>query len=110
MEDNGTMPGGFIGVDYDTIDRCCPDCIKPLVQRDCDCADGFSHHDCGEDCCCCLNPEPNVTCADCGGTGFKRWCPECGYVALPGGFTPGGSLREGMDAGTNSTSRERIAD
>jgi hypothetical protein len=32
--------------------------------------EGYSHHDCGEDCCCCLNPEDNVVC---------NWCRgECG--------------------------------
>jgi hypothetical protein len=31
--------------------------------------EGFSHHDCGEDSCCCLNPEPNVPCYICQGKG-----------------------------------------
>lgn len=30
---------------------------------------GYSHHDCGEDCCACLDPEPNVPCDVCGGKG-----------------------------------------
>lgn len=36
-------------------DDCCPDC-----------------HDCGEDTCCCLNPDEDdlVTCDECGGRGF----------------------------------------
>lgn len=33
------------------------------------CVDGFTGHDCGEDCCCCLNPEPNVECEVCDGEG-----------------------------------------
>lgn len=35
--------------------------------------EGYSHHDCGEDCCCCLNPEDNVVCDICEGKGgWKR--------------------------------------
>lgn len=30
---------------------------------------GFSSHDCGEDCCVCLEPEDNVICDWCGGKG-----------------------------------------
>lgn len=33
------------------------------------CIDGYSHHDCGEDTCCCLHPEPNVECEICHGEG-----------------------------------------
>ena len=45
--------------------------------------DGFVDHDCGEDCCACLYPEPNVVCDECYGRGhFPRclsgykWCDE----------------------------------
>lgn len=31
--------------------------------------DGTTGHDCGEDTCCCLRPEENVTCLSCGGSG-----------------------------------------
>ncbi len=31
--------------------------------------EGFVGHDCGEDCCCCLDPEDNVPCDVCGGKG-----------------------------------------
>ncbi len=32
--------------------------------------DGLSReHECGEDTCCCMNPEPNVPCDECGGSG-----------------------------------------
>jgi hypothetical protein len=30
---------------------------------------GYSHHDCGEDCCACLQPEDNVVCDWCEGKG-----------------------------------------
>lgn len=38
------------------------------------CDDGLDGHDCGDDICCCLNPEDNVTCQYCGGKGGWR-CP-----------------------------------
>lgn len=31
--------------------------------------EGYSHHDCGEDCCACLEPEDNVRCDICHGKG-----------------------------------------
>ena len=31
--------------------------------------EGFSSHDCGEDTCCCIDPEDNVVCDVCGGKG-----------------------------------------
>lgn len=34
--------------------------------------EGFSHHDCGEDTCCCLDPEDNVPCDICRGKGGWR--------------------------------------
>lgn len=33
------------------------------------CDEGYSGHDCGEDCCCCLDPEDNVICDICRGKG-----------------------------------------
>lgn len=32
--------------------------------------DGYSCHDCGEDCCCCADPMPNVKCDICNGEGY----------------------------------------
>jgi len=31
--------------------------------------EGYTHHDCGEDTCCCLVPELNVECDVCDGEG-----------------------------------------
>ena len=46
------------------------DAHKPLVTCDwCD-GEGFSGHDCGEDTCCCADPEENITCHVCGGSGL----------------------------------------
>lgn len=36
--------------------------------------EGFTHHDCGEDTCCCLEPEDNVICDTC--MGMCGWQPE----------------------------------
>lgn len=46
-----------------------------LLQQNCpNCEDGYSHHDCGEDCCPCAVPENNIICDWCNGKGFSRWC------------------------------------
>jgi hypothetical protein len=37
---------------------------------------GVSGHDCGEDCCACLEPEENDPCAQCGGIGGWYVCPN----------------------------------
>ena len=39
----------------------CPDCA----------GEGYSHHDCMDDCCACLHPENNVPCSAC--YGFGGW-------------------------------------
>lgn len=44
------------------------------------CDDGFVGHDCGEDCCPCLEPEPNVVCDICDGEG--GWKPKPLDVAV----------------------------
>jgi hypothetical protein len=38
---------------------------------------GMSYHDCGDDCCCCADPEPNVTCDICKGKGGWLVCVGC---------------------------------
>lgn len=60
------------GVD---IDVQCARCGSSCGWIDCyDCEDGYSDHDCGEDCCCCLHPEPNVVCDICAGRGGWNAC------------------------------------
>ena len=41
-------------------------------EKECrNCAgEGYTHHDCGDDSCCCLNPENNVICHVCNGEGY----------------------------------------
>jgi hypothetical protein len=68
--------------DEEMGDRNCPKCGGSTRSRSCqDCGgEGFSdeNHNCGEDCCCCLNPEPG-TCSNCEGKGHFNWCPTCGW-------------------------------
>jgi hypothetical protein len=60
----------------------CPHCGQGMDYEYCDqCEDGYSDHDCGEDCCACLYPEPNVTCDQCDGDGGWWWCDNS---ACPG--------------------------
>lgn len=37
--------------------------------------EGYSDHDCGEDTCCCLDPEDNVRCDVCNGKGGWHRAP-----------------------------------
>jgi hypothetical protein len=67
------------GGDRIPVDRRVCKCGTHLEWRECyalDCEDGY-YHDCGEDCCCCLHPEPNVTCDICEGEGGWLACPLC---------------------------------
>lgn len=54
-------------------DRC--KCCE-MTWRPCDyCgSEGVYGHDCGEDTCCCLDPEENVECEWCEGDGGWWWC------------------------------------
>jgi len=38
---------------------------------------GVDGHDCGEDSCCCLEPEENAECSDCDGAGSVLACRVC---------------------------------
>ena len=62
----------------------CARCGSSIVFEDCpNCSgEGYSSHDCGEDCCCCLDgDEDNVRCDCCSGKGYfpiclssEEWC------------------------------------
>ena len=57
------------------IDCQCARCGSSCDYVECDnCDDGYSDHDCGEDCCCCAYPEPNVECDICRGHGGWQAC------------------------------------
>lgn len=49
---------------------------------------GYSHHSCGEDCCFCVDPQPNVRCDWCRGKGGSWHCIStpawCKANPLPG--------------------------
>lgn len=57
----------------------CSKCRTPHEWFECESCggEGMDGHDCGEDVCCCLDPEPNVPCHDCGGSGKVHACPRC---------------------------------
>jgi hypothetical protein len=62
----------------------CARCGSSVEWLDCTaCDEGYSHHDCGEDSCCCSDPYDNVICGQCGGEGGSwhcisgvRWCED----------------------------------
>ena len=62
----------------------CPYCGSSVSWQDCDACggSGFSGHECGEDTCCCLDPEDNVECDICNGEGGWYEClGGCGNKA-----------------------------
>lgn len=67
--------GLYVGPEEESYPSC-PTCGADLDWEYCDnCEDGYSHHDCGEDTCCCLHPEDNVKCSMCDGYGgwYRCW-------------------------------------
>jgi hypothetical protein len=60
----------------------CPECEAELEWIECEqCnGEGVSGHDCGEDCCACLDPEDNDPCDMCRAIGGWYWCPECEVI------------------------------
>lgn len=67
----------------------CARCGSSCDYQHChECEDGYSHHDCGDDCCCCAYPEPNVVCEQCHGHGGWWHClssyAHCSVNPLPG--------------------------
>jgi len=64
-----------LGCDHNICAKCGGDCH----WEDCyNCEDGYSHHDCGEDCCACRYPKANMECDVCGGKGGWFVCLSCG--------------------------------
>lgn len=77
---------------------CCARCGSDVYRQECESCggEGLNGHDCGEDCCCCADPEePNVTCDICGDDGGwwnclsdRKWCeanPRPGRATVPRG-------------------------
>lgn len=77
-----TVRGGIEHIEHapddPTPDYYCARCGSEAEWLNCaNCGgEGLSHHDCGEDCCCCIDPEANVTCYWCRGEGGSRHCTE----------------------------------
>lgn len=74
-------------IDQDEV--VCARCGSSCEWEDCtNCEYGYDGHDCGEDCCCCADPEPNVVCDICHGRSGWWKCvssPEwCQTHPLPG--------------------------
>ena len=67
---------------FEISDEHCPMCQHFTYRRECGCDEGYSDHDCGEDCCVCFDPEPNICCDECIGHGYHHWCPGCGWDLL----------------------------
>ena len=66
--------------EYDSqLPPSCPIHKSELEWIDCwDCGgDGFTHHECGEDTCACLEPENNVICDTCGNECGWYKCHQC---------------------------------
>lgn len=61
------------------VRKVCEKCGDELQWRTCwDCGgECVTHHDCGEDTCCCLDPGDNVTCGTCYGGGGWKQCRAC---------------------------------
>jgi hypothetical protein len=56
----------------------CGDCGEGMFWVECSyCDEGYSDHDCGEDTCCCLDPEDNVRCDICRGKCGWYICARC---------------------------------
>lgn len=64
-------------------DAQCARCGSTLDWQECESCGGHGvdGHDCGEDCCCCLDPDDNIPCDICGGRGgwwqcfsSREWC------------------------------------
>jgi hypothetical protein len=77
----------------------CPKCeAGTTLTRPCsafDCDEGL-YHDCGEDTCCCADPEPDTECDVCKGYGNIHWCPACGHDL---NTTPPSSGQAGKEGG-----------
>lgn len=78
------------GVEHFEGGEQCARCGSSVTFVTCwDCGgEKVTHHDCGEDSCCCLYPEPNVPCRTCEERGGWWRClssPEyCNANPLPG--------------------------
>lgn len=59
-------------IEEDFCQRC--GCCNQDWEECTNCEEGYSSHECGEDCCNCLDPRPNVICDICEGKGGWHVC------------------------------------
>lgn len=78
-------------------DETCPKCGHEAYERMCGCDEGYDGHDCGEDVCCCLDPEENGVCDECEGHGYHVWCRRCGWDLLQKRFLNGHDERTAQE-------------
>lgn len=58
--------------------KSCDECGGELQWEECyDCDGVGAYHDCGEDTCCCADPDPNCECPTCSGDGGWQFCDLC---------------------------------
>ena len=56
----------------------CAKCGSDVAWVGCwNCTAGYTHHECGDDCCACLAPQLNVKCDVCNGNGGWFECWSC---------------------------------
>jgi hypothetical protein len=69
----------LVDTDVELSGRDCPIHDRSMYRRECtECGgEGSSHHDCGEDTCCCADAYDNVICSECKGKGYFEWCHYC---------------------------------
>ena len=77
----------------------CPECGCRMEWAECEVCGGkgVDGHDCGEDCCCCADPEDNIACDCCLGEGGWWVCEACtSNSALCDKKGAGAGVREGI--------------
>lgn len=72
------MEAGNLKLETDDGPKC-PECGCRMEWAECEVCggEGVDGHDCGEDCCCCADPEDNIPCDCCSGEGGRWVCEAC---------------------------------
>lgn len=74
----GRYPDHDYGSYLERDEHPCPTCGSDMDWRECErCTGGYVGHDCGEDTCCCADPEDNVVCDICEGEEGWYVCYRC---------------------------------
>lgn len=90
--------------DYDWCDEACPKCGHgPSHSRDCGSCGGDGCIDAYEDDPVNCSPGDLEDCAECRGSGYQHWCPNCGYDFVR--KCGGSSAPEGRNSDTGTQQR-----